>query len=1164
MKPVLHSSVFGSRIDGESAAKDRYAPAMRHHPLTWRRRLIGGGLLLVGACLLVSIAKGQPVVSPVLQVVTNVLQIEQLGAHGQTITCQAHLQGTIAWASTSGQSLVLNDSSGAALISIQPPDQNLLPGQLVSVEGEGSGSAAGGCCQIGSLLVVDNNGVHGLQEKAGTVSLKAGRHPFALTWFTRDTPPALTVYYQGPNLPRQKTPASAWSRPTRDPSGNAVGWATGLDFQTFTGDWWQLPPFQNYTPVKSGITPDVDLGVRTQDTNVAIRFSGCLEIPRDGAYTFSTVSDGGSQLHLQLLRLNVVGEGAAPEPRRLAIGQRLSEHEDSQWASIEGVVTFVGQTQTPGLELELTSPTGTIRVELADASGILPGLLLHSRVQALGISRTTRTSDGHIILGALWVPAPQLLQVLEPASTFWSSQPVTDLHQLLTTHSLTPSLPPVHVRGQARPAGDSLVMLDDGTGQVPLLSPPPPGAANSFLEVLATPQWSGTNLVLRVIFCQALKGAPTNAATLPTLTTVEEIKRLKRTEALRGYPVHVSGTITWSAGSAVVIQDSTAGIFVSEVPVADADGPRKGEAWEIEGITYAQFSPMILARRVVRRGLGILPQPLHPTWDQLINGSLDTQYVEVRGSVIDLQSNTVTLLTPGGLIRLDLPEKRPEDLKPLDGTLLRVRGCLWAKKDDTTHEIKIGEVEIHSPALQVDQAAPADPFAAPCKHPADLLLFDAQAATFQPVKVAGQIVHARAGEFRLMDGEEGLRFEPKNPLPLQPGDLVEVVGFPELGGPSPLLRQARVHALGHAALPEPKRLSEEALFTGHHDATLVQVEAQLVKLSGDQKDQVLSLQLGSHSFVARLNAKPDSVQSLRLGSRLQLTGVYAGRGAWDDINSFELWLNFPSDIRVIAQPPWWTLRRLLAMVGVLLAVLGMAAVWIGLLRRQVEQRSVQLRDEIHVREQAEHQRAVEAERSRIARDLHDDLGSSLTEISLLADAGPGWPPTLDRADQRFKTIADKARAIVNALDVIVWLVNPRQDALPFLAGYLASYTEEYLSASGLACRLKIPLAMPSVRMTAEVRHSLFLAVKESLRNVVRHAHASEVVMELTVAPHQLEIVIADDGQGFDGPANPAGNGLANLRDRLAGVGGHCEITSRPGAGTRVSMALPLPKNSTDL
>jgi signal transduction histidine kinase len=255
---------------------------------------------------------------------------------------------------------------------------------------------------------------------------------------------------------------------------------------------------------------------------------------------------------------------------------------------------------------------------------------------------------------------------------------------------------------------------------------------------------------------------------------------------------------------------------------------------------------------------------------------------------------------------------------------------------------------------------------------------------------------------------------------------------------------------------------------------------------------------------------------------------------------------------------WSTLRRMIIVVGVLVGVLLVAMVWITMLRRQVEQRTAQLRVEIQERERAEKMRAIEEERSRIARDLHDDLGSSLTEISLLADAGLGNPPLAERALNRFRAIGAKARALVQALDVIVWLVNPSKDALPFLAGYLGSYAEEYLGASGVGCRLKIPMDMPALRLNAEVRHNLFLAVKEALHNIVRHAHASEVLVTFALREGVLEIAIADNGQGFDPTASVEGNGLANLRQRVAGIGGRCEIQAQPGGGASVRLVLPLP------
>jgi signal transduction histidine kinase len=388
---------------------------------------------------------------------------------------------------------------------------------------------------------------------------------------------------------------------------------------------------------------------------------------------------------------------------------------------------------------------------------------------------------------------------------------------------------------------------------------------------------------------------------------------------------------------------------------------------------------------------------------------------------------------------------------------------------------------------------------------------------------------------------------------------VEVVGFPELGGPSPLLREAVARKLGHAALPAPHKLTPQNLLGSEHDSTLVQVEALLVNVANDGMG--IELQAGVRKFVARLAGNANFLRSIPIGSRLALTGVYVGQGGGQmvgqGIQSFELLLNSRADVMVLAHPPWWTLGRMLAIVGVLIGVLAVALFWITLLHRQVEQRTTLLEQEIQEREHAEHHQAMEEERSRIARDLHDDLGSSLTEISMLAETGRDQLQPAEDPRKRFDKILNRAQALVRTLDEIVWAVDPRKDTLSALVRYLAGFAEEYGLAAGLACRVDMPASIPEISLAARVRHHLFLGVKEALNNAVRHAHATEVVFQINLADNNLKITLIDNGCGFDPAAAREGNGLANLSQRLAGLHGRCEINSRRGAGASVLLALPL-------
>jgi len=246
---------------------------------------------------------------------------------------------------------------------------------------------------------------------------------------------------------------------------------------------------------------------------------------------------------------------------------------------------------------------------------------------------------------------------------------------------------------------------------------------------------------------------------------------------------------------------------------------------------------------------------------------------------------------------------------------------------------------------------------------------------------------------------------------------------------------------------------------------------------------------------------------------------------------------------------------LLSAVGVLLVTLSLAGVWIALLRKQVSHRTQLLQRETRERERVEREHALEAERSRIARDLHDDLGSRLTEINFLASTSQ-LPGSADETDTTFRAISERARALVKALDVIVWAVDPADNSLQSLADYLCGYAREYLANSSIPCRFKVPIACPDLIIDGKVRHEVFMVVKEILNNIARHAKATEVKFQMTI-DDALEIDIMDNGKGFDRETNGDGHGLKNCSLRLAKIGGDFEIESLTGVGTTFRIKIPL-------
>ncbi len=220
-------------------------------------------------------------------------------------------------------------------------------------------------------------------------------------------------------------------------------------------------------------------------------------------------------------------------------------------------------------------------------------------------------------------------------------------------------------------------------------------------------------------------------------------------------------------------------------------------------------------------------------------------------------------------------------------------------------------------------------------------------------------------------------------------------------------------------------------------------------------------------------------------------------------------------------------------------------------------------------EATQRQQALERERARIARDIHDDLGASLTRITMLSQSIrselENLPEPAAQADQIYRT----ARELTRAMDEIVWAVNPRHDTLDSLVTYLGRFAQSFLGAAGIRCRLELPLQVPPLSLSAEVRHNVFLAFKEALHNALRHAHATEVRIGLEQQPGGFVLLVADNGQGFDRDARTRGdstkaetarfargNGLGNMQRRLEEIGGRCDWETAPGEGTRVRLSVP--------
>jgi signal transduction histidine kinase len=248
----------------------------------------------------------------------------------------------------------------------------------------------------------------------------------------------------------------------------------------------------------------------------------------------------------------------------------------------------------------------------------------------------------------------------------------------------------------------------------------------------------------------------------------------------------------------------------------------------------------------------------------------------------------------------------------------------------------------------------------------------------------------------------------------------------------------------------------------------------------------------------------------------------------------------------IIRPPWWQTWWFRA-----LFVLSCAAVIAGLIRIYIHSRL-----EIQ-RTRLEKKQAIEKERTRIATDMHDDLGSGLSRIKFLSETMHLKKQTGQPVQDDLGNISRYANEMIDKMGEIVWALNEKNDSLNDLLAYTRSYAAEYLEQSGIPCTLDAPPAdMASRFVSGEFRRNVYLTIKEALHNIVKHAKARSVTIRMTV-DKELVIVIEDDGVGFD-PAGvrPSGNGLTNMRQRVSDIGGRLQIDHSDG--TVICLIVPLP------
>jgi signal transduction histidine kinase len=208
-------------------------------------------------------------------------------------------------------------------------------------------------------------------------------------------------------------------------------------------------------------------------------------------------------------------------------------------------------------------------------------------------------------------------------------------------------------------------------------------------------------------------------------------------------------------------------------------------------------------------------------------------------------------------------------------------------------------------------------------------------------------------------------------------------------------------------------------------------------------------------------------------------------------------------------------------------------------------------------------RLLNLERSRIARDIHDDVGTRLTKLVLQGEVAQSTLPANSEVRQQLDTISEGLRGVLGAMDEVLWAVNPRHDTLANFIAYICDYAQTYLQNTKIQCRLEVEPDIPPLNFDLPLRRSLLLVVKEALNNAAKHSDASQLLLRIYRNGQKLVVAVEDNGRGFDlNQPKRDRNGLANLYQRMGEADGECRIVTRPGAGCRVEFNIPLTRRAT--
>jgi signal transduction histidine kinase len=652
------------------------------------------------------------------------------------------------------------------------------------------------------------------------------------------------------------------------------------------------------------------------------------------------------------------------------------------------------------------------------------------------------------------------------------------------------------------------------------------------------------------------------------LRSAAAVQQLAAEEARQSREVRLRGvvTFTWHTGTTeFTLEDDTGAIWCPAVALPfDC---RVGTEVEIEGRTDAGIlGPFVHAVTVRALGPRALGAPPRPTFQELLAAPLHGRRVEIEGIVRGQRVNpelgldwlALEVVTGGGRITVNVTHEATGHPELID-SLVRVRG-VNLHATDAQQQAFLPMINAHTLA-DVTVLTPANPhpFEQPPTPLARIMRSSSVAGAGHRLRVRGVVTYVSGGDaFFLEDESRGLQVFAREALLPLPGEAVDVVGFPEPGAFSPVLRDADWRPSGPGARPNPPRVTVTE--AAKYDGRLIAIEGRLTEWA--PRGNEVELTLEQEGRRCRVYVPKPRGGAWSEGAVLRATGVCSVEiGDWESFvahrrpTGFSLLVQGPDAITVVRAAPWWNLTRITWLLAGAAGALGCA---LGVVWWQAKQR---LRETARTREAAQAQFvAVLAERNRIAREIHDTLAQGFAGISAqlevlhdrLHDAPAGLRRHLDLARDLVRSSLGEARRSV-------WNLRARALEEEGLDGALRRLGQQLTSDGKIAFALTVagtPRALP-----VDVENNLLRIGQEAITNAVRHAAPGRIEVSLEYLADEVRLAISDNGRGLAPPAaaTPSargGFGLPGMRERAEAMHAAFELAPAPDGGTRLSILVP--------